>query len=64
MEALREIERASYEEIAEVADAFTISGTLTETRTLDVDSPSSANLAAVLGTLIADLKRRGTKKDF
>mgnify|MGYP001316376375 CR=1 FL=1 len=64
MDALCEIERASYEEIAEVADAFTISGTLTETRILDVDSPSAANLAAVLGTLIADLKRRGTKRDI
>lgn len=63
MRALREIENASYEDTSEVADAFTISGTLTETRTLDVDSPTASNIAAVLATFIADLKRRGTKKD-
>lgn len=64
MDALREIERASYEDIAEVADAFAVTGSLTETRTLDVGSPTAANIAAVLGTLLADLKRRGTKKDI
>lgn len=62
LEALREIERASYEDIAEVADAYTISDGIPETRTLNVTSPTTANLAAVLGTLLNDLKKRGTNK--
>lgn len=62
--ALKEIERASYEDIAEVADGYTITGTLTETRDLDVTTPSTANIAAVLGTLITDIKRRGQKRDL
>jgi hypothetical protein len=62
-QALREIERASYEDSAEVADAFTITGTLTPTRELDVDSPTAENLAAVLGTFIDDLKKRGANRD-
>jgi hypothetical protein len=62
LESLREIERASYEDIAEVADAYSITGTLTETRDLNVTAPTAANLAAVLGTLLTDLKRRGTNK--
>lgn len=62
LEAFREIERASYEDIAEVADAFTVSGTFTKTRTLNVTAPTTANIAAVLGTLIDDIKRRGTNK--
>jgi hypothetical protein len=61
---LIEIERASYEDIAEVADGYTITGTLTETRDLDVSTPSTANIAAVLGTLITDIKRRGQKRDL
>jgi hypothetical protein len=60
--ALRQIERASNEGIDTIADAYTVTGTLTETRELDVDSPSLANLAAVLGTLLSDFKRRGAKR--
>ncbi|MFA5951553.1 MAG: hypothetical protein WC807_14840 [Hyphomicrobium sp.] len=63
LEAFREIERASYEDIAEVADAYTVTGTLTETRSLDVDTPTAANIAAVLGTLLTDLKKRGVNKE-
>lgn len=63
LEALREIERASYEDIAEIADSYNVTGTLTETRDLDVDTPTAANIAAVLGTLIADLKKRGVNKE-
>lgn len=61
-EALREIERASYEEAVEVADAFTITGTLTETRDLDVSTPTAQNIADVLATFINDLKKRGTNR--
>lgn len=59
-QAFREIETASYEEIAEVADAFTISGTFTETRTLNVSAPTTANIVAVLATFINDFKKRST----
>ena len=60
--ALRDIERASRDGVENVADSFSITGTLTEARSLDVDSPSLANIAAVLGTLITDLKKRGAKR--
>lgn len=60
--ALREIENASFDSIETVADAYTISGTFTETRTLNVTTPSTANLAAVLATIITDLKKRGAKR--
>lgn len=63
MDALREIERASYEEMAEVADAFTVNGSFTETRELNVTSPSAANIAAVLATFLDDLKKRGAVRD-
>lgn len=62
IEAFREIERASYEDMADVADGFKITGTLTETRELNVSSPTTANLAAVLGTLLSDLRKRGAKR--
>lgn len=63
LEAFREIERASYEDIAEIADSYSITGTLTETRDINVTAPTAANLAAVLGTLITDLKKRGVNKE-
>jgi len=62
--ALQEIENASYEDIAEVADAYTITGTLTETRELNVTTPTAANVANVLATLITDIQRRGSKRDL
>lgn len=62
--AMRTIEEASYEDIAEVADGYTITGTLTETRDINVTTPTAANVAAVLATLITDLKRRGQKRDI
>lgn len=62
-QCLREIETASYEDVSEVADGFTVDGTFTETRTLDLDSPSEANIAAVLATFITDMKKRGAKRD-
>lgn len=40
-------------------NGYGITGTLTPSRNVDVDSPSTANVAAVLGTLINDLKERG-----
>lgn len=60
--ALREIETASYDDVQTVADAFTITGTLTETRTIDVSTPTAANCAAVIATFLSDLKKRGAKR--
>lgn len=61
-QALTEFERASFAfEIGEIADNYTITGTLTETRNLDVSSPTAQNIADVLGTFLLDLKRRGSK---
>ena len=47
------------EDIETVADGFTVSGSFTDTRTLDVTTPTTANIAAVLATFPSDLKSRG-----
>ncbi len=57
--ALRDIETASREDIETVADGFSVSGSFTETRSLNVTAPSTANIAAVLATFLTDLKSRG-----
>lgn len=59
-EAIREIVTASAEvDLLDIANAYTISGTFTETRTLNVTTPTAANIAAVLATFITDCKRGG-----
>lgn len=60
--ALRQIETASREDIETVADAFTVSGSFTDTRELNVSAPSTANIAAVLATFLSDLKARGSTR--
>jgi hypothetical protein len=61
--ALREIELASAEvDLTDIAIAFTISGTYTPTRTLNVTSPTLANAVAVLATFIDDCKRGGPNR--
>lgn len=58
-----EIFRASQEgDIVDIGQAFTITGTYVETRELDLSSPTAANVAAVLATLLTDLKRGGAKE--
>lgn len=60
--SLKQIEQASFDEdIGAVADAYTIQN-LTPTRTLDVSTATEADIAAVLGTFITDMKNRGTKR--
>lgn len=59
--SLKQIEQASAEDIAEVADAYTIEN-LTPTRTLVVSTATAADVAAVLGTFITDMKNRGAKR--
>lgn len=60
--ALKEIEMASFDDIQTVADAYSITGTLTETRAINVTTPTAANCAAVIATLLNDLKKRGARR--
>lgn len=46
----------------DIASAFTITGSFTATRNLNVTSPTLANAVAVLATLITDLQRGGTNR--
>jgi hypothetical protein len=60
--AIHEIARASNEDAVAVFDSYAVNAAPVTTRTLNVSSPTPQNLAAVLGSLIADLKRRGVKR--
>lgn len=60
--ALREIENQSQDDITTVFDAYGFTGTLTETREIDLAAPSAANIAAVFATLISDVKKRGARR--
>jgi len=62
VEALRQISLASHDSIESVADAFTANAAFTSTRTLNVSSPTTANIAAVLATFLTDLKKRGANR--
>lgn len=46
----------------DIGGAFNITGTFTPTRTLNVTSPTLANIAAVLATLLTDLKAGGASR--
>lgn len=59
-DAIREIELASAEvDLLDIANAFTITGTYTETRTLNVGVSTLAQTQAFIATLINDFKRGG-----
>lgn len=61
--ALDEIQRASQEgDTVDIASPYVITGTFTETRALNLTTPTAANIAAVLATLIQDLKRGGNSR--
>ncbi len=59
---LQEIERASQEDIAQILDSYSANATPSATRNVDVVSPTAANLAALLATLIADFQARGVNR--
>lgn len=62
VEAVRSIALASHDQVTEqTADAYTITN-LTASRTLDCDAATTAELADVVGTLLADMKNRGPKR--
>ena len=60
--SLREIENASAEDAIAVADSYSANSTFTPTRQVNVTSPTAANIAAVLASFLADLRKRGVKK--
>lgn len=58
-----EITQASHDaDGTDIGGAFTITGSFTETRTLNVTAPTLANAVAVLATLILDLQRGGATR--
>lgn len=58
--AIREIELASAEnDLLDIANGFTITGTYTETRTLNVGTSTLAETQAFIATFISDCKRGG-----
>lgn len=61
--ALQALQNASQQnDVGTTANNFTLSGTLTETFTLNLSSPTAANLAAVLGTLLTILQKGGINR--
>lgn len=61
--ALAELENASAEnDLLDIANAFSMNGAYTPTRILNVTSPTAANIAAVLATLIDDFRRGGQNR--
>lgn len=61
--ALKIIEEASYEDAETVFDEYTVTGAFTETRTLDTATATTADLVALLATLITDIQKRGSKRN-
>jgi hypothetical protein len=59
-QALMEIERASHDDnLIDIAAPYEITGSYTETRSLDVGTSTLAETQAFIATLITDLKRGG-----
>ena len=56
------VEASQSGDITDIGGAFTVTGTYTPTRTLNVTSPTLANIAAVLATLISDLNAGGANR--
>jgi hypothetical protein len=62
MECMNEIERASYDDVAVVANDFTVTNH-TKTRTLDASTAVLADVINVLCTFIEDIQNRGAKRN-
>lgn len=58
-ERIREIEIASQEENYDIADSFIIENLPSKVYALDCATATPSDIAAVLGTLIMDMQRRG-----
>lgn len=62
-DALLELIRASQEnDIVDIAQNFTISGSFTPTYVLNLTSPTAANIAAVFATLITAMQKGGINR--
>ena len=58
-----ELAQASREnDLVDVAQNFTMTGTLTSTTNLNLSSPTVANVAAVLGTLLEIMQKGGVHR--
>jgi hypothetical protein len=55
-------ENASAEDAISVADSHGANSTYPTTRQLNVTTPTASNIAAVLASFLADLRKRGVKK--
>jgi hypothetical protein len=61
--ALREIMMSSnLNDIVKIASNYTITGTLTITRTLNVSTATQTQIANFIGTLILDLQKGGANR--
>jgi hypothetical protein len=61
--AFNQIYRASQDaDVVDLGQAYTITGTFTPTRTLNVEAPTLANIAAVLATLLLDFQQGGPNR--
>lgn len=49
-------------DMVDIAQGYTLSGTFTETRILNVTAPTLANIAAVLATFLLDCQRGGPNR--
>lgn len=63
-ECFKEIEKASYEDVEEAVADFTITGVLTERRTIDAGTGTLAHLRDLVCTLISDIKKQGQKRTY
>lgn len=59
---VKELCNASQEVTEEIADAFTIVGTFTPTRTLNMSTATLADLRNVVATFLSDMQKRGTQR--
>lgn len=56
--ALREIQNASFQnDVVDIANIFSFTGTVTDTTDLNLSSPTLANVAAVLATLLQTMQK-------
>jgi hypothetical protein len=61
-QALAEIERASHDDIAQIAKDFTITGH-TASRSLNAGTATAGQIANFLCTFIEDMQKRGMKRN-
>jgi hypothetical protein len=63
-ECFKEIDKASYEDVAEAVADFETTGTLTERRTINAGTATLAELRDFVCTLISDIKKQGQKRTY